>query len=242
MSAVLKAINQTIRVLCEELKMRSGKGADWLALSEEKLFYEIAVCIYGSQMLYEHALALADCSRAHGMFRMAAFSSGFDLYREKFSHLLARPIAINEEGKTRKIMPRFKNRLPKLLSDTAQNIYGKGYTVKSILRSAINASDAREILVTTVNGFGPKQASLYLRRIGYCSDLAVLDTHILDYLRMASEIEIEPTALSSLKKYETIESEFKRISEDFGYCVGCVDLAMWITMRVAKREYLIWAS
>ncbi len=240
MSITLAAINQTIRVLCEEVQERVQKEVDWLSLSEEALFYEIAVCIYGSQMLYEHALVLADYSRSHGMFSRTAFNLGFDLYRKKLSYLFSRPIAIAEKGKMREIMPRFRNRLPKLLSDTAQNIYGTGWTVKSMLRRATSASEARGLLVSNVSGFGPKQASLYLRRIGYCSDLAVLDTHILDYLRMAADIELQPTALSNLKKYETVESEFKRISEDFGYGVGCVDLAMWITMRVAKREYSTW--
>lgn len=240
MSIALSAINQTISVLCAEVQDRSQKDVDWLALSEEALFYEIAVCIYGSQMLYEHALALADYSRKQGMFSKAALFAGYDQYKKRLSCLFARPLAITEEGKTRKITPRFKNRLPKLVSDTAQNIYGAGYTIKSMLRGASNASEARQLLVSNVSGFGPKQASLYLRRIGYCSDLAVLDTHILDYLRMAGDIEVKPTSLSSLKKYETVETEFKRISEDFGYGVGCVDLAMWITMRVAKREYSTW--
>lgn len=242
MSVDLTAINQTIRVLCVEVKERARKGLDWLSLPEEELFYEMAVCIYGSQMLYEHALALADYAKEHGMFSEAALISGHDQYRGKLSSLFSRAIAINEGGKTYKIRPRFKNRLPKLLSDTVQNIYGKGSTIKSMLRTATNASEARELLVTKVIGFGPKQASLYLRRVGYSADLAVLDTHILDYLRMAGDIEIKPTALSRLKIYETVESEFKRISKDFGYGVGCVDLAMWITMRVAKREYSIWAS
>ncbi|WP_419600764.1 hypothetical protein, partial [Thiolapillus sp.] len=99
-----------------------------------------------------------------------------------------------------------------------------------------SAKEARELLVKNVWGFGPKQASLFLRRVGYCAELAALDTHILDYLRLARGIDPKPSALSRLASYERVEKEFQRVASDFGHPVGCVDLAMWVTMRVAKRE------
>jgi len=115
----------------------------------------------------------------------------------------------------------------------------QGQSLRKILFSAGSAREAREILVKQVWGFGPKQASLFLRRVGYSAQLAVLDTHILDYLRLARGIDPKPSALSRLPSYEQIEAEFQRVAADFGHSVGCVDLAMWVTMRVAKRE-AIW--
>src|SRR5207247_4699971 len=130
--------------------------------------------------------------------------------------------------------PRFGNRFASLLSATVNRIYGQGTSFQAILRAARSASDARESLVEAVAGFGPKQASLYLRRVGFSSELAILDTHILDYLRMARGIDSKPGSLSRLSMYEQIEQEFRRVASDFGHAVGCVDLAMWVTMRVAK--------
>jgi N-glycosylase/DNA lyase len=111
-----------------------------------------------------------------------------------------------------------------------------GQSLRDTLFSASSAREARELLVQQVWGFGPKQASLFLRRVGYCAELAVLDTHILDYLRVARGLDPKPSALSRLASYERIEVEFQRVAEEFGHSVGCVDLAMWVTMRVAKRE------
>jgi len=190
-------------------------------------------------MLYEHALAMADFVKRQGMLRKSAFLPDFKQYAENLTAMLSNPLEITKDGMTRNITPRFKNRLPKLLSETARNIYGNKLTIKHTLISARDSLHARELLVHNITGFGPKQASLFLRRVGYCSELAILDTHILDYLKLAAGIELKPSALARLKWYERIEAEFKRISEDFGYSVGCVDLAMWITMRVAKREYVI---
>ena len=88
-------------------------------------------------------------------------------------------------------------------------------------------------------GFGPKQASLFLRRVGYCSDLAVLDVHVLDYLQLARGLSPSPSKLGRLSFYEEIEDTFREISVEFGYSVGCVDLATWVAMRVAKKEALL---
>lgn len=233
------AIDRTIQQMCAEVINLKDKKTDWKVLSEEALFYEIAVCIFGSQMLYEHALAMADFVKGQGMFCKSACGANFKQYTKNLTALLSKPLEVTRDGITRKITPRFKNRLPKLLTDTAENIYGNGLTIKRILISATDSLHARELLVHNISGFGPKQASLFLRRVGYCSELAILDTHILDYLKLAAGIELKPSALARLKWYESVEAEFKRISEDFGYSVGCVDLAMWITMRVAKKEYTI---
>jgi N-glycosylase/DNA lyase len=233
------AIDRTIRQMCAEVNKMNDERACWRHLSEDELFYEIAVCIIGSQMRYEHALDIADFLKDQGLLSKSSCMADFVQYAQVLTGIFSKPLEITKERKTRTISMRFKNRIPKLLADTAKNIYENGQTINGILTSAVDSLHARELLVHNVRGFGPKQASLFLRRIGYCSELAVLDTHILDYLRLAVGIEVKPWALARLKWYENIEAEFRRISNDFGYSVGCVDLAMWITMRVAKREFAI---
>ena len=87
--------------------------------------------------------------------------------------------------------------------------------------------------------FGPKQASLFLRRIGYSSDLAVLDRHVVRYLELVLEIKISDTDLSRLTSYEQVERQFRTRAMFFGHPVGVFDLAVWITMRVARRNGLL---
>ncbi|HNZ32377.1 MAG TPA: hypothetical protein PKJ25_09790 [Smithellaceae bacterium] len=235
----IEALDQTIRKICEEVKCMADEKTEWRNLSEEALLYEVAVCIFGSQMVYEHSIAMVDFIKKKGMLCEAAFTNNYNQYEENLRALLSEPLNIEKNGISRKIKPRFKNRLSKLLTRTIQNVYGNEITIKYLLNSAANSLHARKLLVNKIFGFGPKQASLFLRRIGYCSELAVLDTHILDYLKISSGVDMKATALSKLTWYEYVESAFKRISDDFGYSVGCVDLATWVTMRVAKREYTI---
>ncbi len=47
---------------------------------------------------------------------------------------------------------------------------------------------------------------------------------------------IAPSRLGRLSCYEEVEDTFREIASRFGHSLGCVDLATWLTMRVAKRE------
>jgi len=53
---------------------------------------------------------------------------------------------------------------------------------------------------------------------------------------LAKGIFITPRKLGLLTFYEEVEDNFREIASDFGHSLGCVDLATWVTMRVAKRE------
>lgn len=233
----VKVINQTIRKMCIEIKAQGRGLQNWQLLTEEELLYEAAVCVIGSQMKFESAVAIADRLRDTYLLRPQRY--GFDCATLEISivNVLSEPVAVlDNNGATRCVRPRFKNRIASLLTLTISEIYGKSKTIRQLLLRAETAKEAREVMVQNVWGFGPKQASLFLRRIGYCADLAVLDIHVLDYLRLTRGVTIPLSKLGRLQFYEEVEDNFREIAIEFGYSVGCVDLATWLTMRVAKRE------
>lgn len=235
----MTAVDRTIRVLCAEVRRNDRGVRDWNLRTEEELLHEACVCMFSSQMVFEVAEAAAEQIRDRGLLRASRYKGSGAEYEQCLRAALSEPLAIERGGKVRHVRPRFRNRLASLLATTLTTMRDQGQSLRKILFSAGSAREAREILVKQVWGFGPKQASLFLRRVGYSAQLAVLDTHILDYLRLARGIDPKPSALSRLPSYEQIEAEFQRVAADFGHSVGCVDLAMWVTMRVAKRE-AIW--
>lgn len=235
----LTAVNNTIRALCVEVDSLSECVPNWRSLSEDQLLYEATVCILGSQTMFETAVAAADRLKSFGLLSWKKISSLSFEYEERIVNALSSPVAINIDGKNRFVLPRFRNRFASMLATTVTTLRQERSSLLDMLTSAENAKHARSLLVRAVSGFGPKQASLFLRRIGYCSELAVLDTHVLDYLRISSGIIPKRSALSRLDCYEKIELEFMRIAREFNHAVGCVDLAMWVTMRVAKRESVL---
>jgi N-glycosylase/DNA lyase len=138
-------------------------------------------------------------------------------------------------------LPRFSRRIANFLATSMRRLYSDGGSIRKLLRETPEPHTTRRVLIANVKGFGPKQASLFLRRIGYCTDLAVLDTHVVDYLRLVHGMTIRPYDLARLSAYEAIEVKFRQIADQLGYSVGHVDSATWLTMRVVKRE-VEWRS
>ncbi|BBF66167.1 8-oxoguanine DNA glycosylase [Acidithiobacillus ferridurans] len=229
-------INRTIRAMCGEVKAQGSALQDWHLLTEEELLYEAALCIFGSQMVFEMAVATADRLRDVGLI-LPQCRLDHGEYESRIIAVLSEPLVmVGKDGSTRWARPRLKNRLASLLATTVAEIYGKGRSIRSLLFAAESAKGAREVLIQNIWGFGPKQASLFLRRVGCCADLAVLDVHVLDYLQLARGLSLTPSRLGRLSFYEEIEDTFREVADEFGYSLGCVDLATWLTMRVAKRE------
>jgi N-glycosylase/DNA lyase len=85
-------------------------------------------------------------------------------------------------------------------------------------------------------GIGPKQASLFLRNIGYTDELAILDKHVLAYMGISGLAVNLKKAVNSLKGYKDLENILQTHARKFGLSLGYVDQAIWIVMRVYARE------
>ncbi|MEA1864551.1 MAG: N-glycosylase/DNA lyase [Euryarchaeota archaeon] len=89
-----------------------------------------------------------------------------------------------------------------------------------------DACDAREWLVQNVLGIGYKEASHFLRNIGYGESLAILDRHILKNLKLLGVIEEIPKSLSK-KTYLEIEKGMRELADEIRIPMSQLDLVMW---------------
>lgn len=96
--------------------------------------------------------------------------------------------------------------------------------LKEILDSFESESEARGWLVKNINGFGMKEASHFLRNIGY-KNLAIIDFHIMDILEAYGLVE-KPKTLSP-KNYLEIENTLRQISSKTDTNLGELDLYLW---------------
>ncbi|MGE0129381.1 MAG: N-glycosylase/DNA lyase [Blastocatellales bacterium] len=76
-----------------------------------------------------------------------------------------------------------------------------------------------------VKGIGYKEASHYLRNIGYCG-YAILDKHILRTLNELGVIE-SPDPPSTKKKYLAVEDRMRKFAEDIKINFDELDLLLW---------------
>jgi N-glycosylase/DNA lyase len=83
----------------------------------------------------------------------------------------------------------------------------------------------RYFLVKNIKGLGLKEASHFLRNIGY-RDLAILDRHILKNLYKYSAIKEVPKTLTP-KKYFEIEQQFKDFAKKVNIPMDELDLLFW---------------
>ncbi len=92
---------------------------------------------------------------------------------------------------------------------------------------------AREWLVENVKGIGYKEASHFLRNVGYF-EFAILDRHVLRVLEENNIIEAPRTL--TRKRYLEIESEVKKLAETLKMTPGELDLYLWFlkTGKVLK--------
>ena len=73
---------------------------------------------------------------------------------------------------------------------------------------------------------GYKEASHFLRNIGFGDDIAILDRHILKHLVGNKVIPEVPKSLTG-KKYLEIEQKMKEFANSTGIPFGHLDLVWW---------------
>jgi len=110
----------------------------------------------------------------------------------------------------------------------ARNIFssGKKILIKEKLLSLGDPERMREWLIKNVKGFGPKEASHFLRNVGFGESLAILDSHILKNLQRYGVIDEAPKSLTG-KKYLEIEGKMKGFAEKIGIPFDELDLLLW---------------
>lgn len=96
--------------------------------------------------------------------------------------------------------------------------------LKRIINSFKSEAELRHWLIKNVKGLGYKEASHFLRNVGF-KNSAILDFHIIDILEEHKLIE-RPNSLTPSKYFE-IENKLKKISKNLGLNLAELDLYLW---------------
>jgi len=98
---------------------------------------------------------------------------------------------------------------------------------KNLVRKMLNQKNEQEIrewLVKNIKGIGYKEASHFLRNIGF-ENVGIIDFHIIDVLTKFGLIK-KPKTLGK-KKYLEIEKILKKLSEKLNISPAGLDLYLW---------------
>ncbi|MFQ6053861.1 MAG: N-glycosylase/DNA lyase [Candidatus Bathyarchaeia archaeon] len=105
----------------------------------------------------------------------------------------------------------------------ARGLTGK---LKRTIQSFKTSKEARAWLVENVKGMGWKEASHFLRNVGYL-DVAILDRHILSTMREHGLIEDGGRRGLTGRRYLEYEGRLRRVAMGLGMPLGEVDLYLW---------------
>lgn len=118
------------------------------------------------------------------------------------------------------------HRFPNKRAEFIFNTQHLAPVIKEIILGFSDSKIAREWLVKNIKGLGWKEASHYLRNIGYF-DLAIIDRHIINNLREYKIIDIDPRKGLTRKRYLSIEKTLNIIAKETGLLPGELDLYLW---------------
>jgi N-glycosylase/DNA lyase len=99
-------------------------------------------------------------------------------------------------------------------------------SIKSVLSGVADIYECREWLVQNIKGIGYKEASHFLRNIGFGEKIAILDRHILKNLNQLGVIEELPKTISRAK-YIWIEEKMKGFARQIDIPISHLDLLLW---------------
>jgi N-glycosylase/DNA lyase len=99
-------------------------------------------------------------------------------------------------------------------------------SLKSVISQIGDSYKAREWLVQNIKGIGYKEASHFLRNIGFEQNLAILDRHIVRNLQFVGVIIEIPDSLSK-RRYFDIEKRMMKFSKAIQIPMSHLDLVMW---------------
>lgn len=220
-------LDSAIGVLCPEIwdNIQSVSATEY---SEEKLWEELVCCVLSSQVKFELSQAVTQNLKRNGLLDLEVFD---DSYEDKLGKYLRSPVMVDG----RSVKYRFPNTKAKQIAAARENIYVCGTGLQEMLDKYSKSADLRAALVKLVPGLGMKQASMYLRNVSNSFELAVIDSHVLKYMNVIDLIKKIPSSISKVR-YLTKENILTKYTRKFGYPVGCVDYAIWIVMRVARKD------
>jgi N-glycosylase/DNA lyase len=231
MTSVFKIHDTVLQVSCEAKTLLPEMP---VIKNENRLLSELVLCILSSQEKYEVALAMMKSLIKENILRIPKNKSEFREIKSEIATTLKNPVCFKSNKKVYSRRLRFFVKKAEYINNTLENIYLNDLTIKGILKQKDCIEETRKNIINYSCGLGPKQASMFLRNIGYHSEFAVLDKHVIDYMRIMGLTCVSDNNFSNISAYQKIETKLKSYANTYNVNLLHLDLAIWTTMRTLK--------
>lgn len=223
---------QTLNEVVDEYsKLRTSFNLrkSWTELSEEELWEELCICILSSNVPYDLALSAFYHLRENEFLdreRIIANSNSTQEISFELSRRIYQPK--RRDGTLRKY--RFPNVRASDIAKAAVTLYYETDGLSELLKNSGSEKEARGFLVDNVSGIGLKEASHFLRNIGYSKSLAIVDSHVVAFLMEIGELSDRVTTVTPAV-YVRLEEILLNLCNSLGLNMSIFDMAIWKYMR-----------
>jgi len=229
-------IENAVMKVCDYLDSQRKEVDNWKNYSDQQLWIELVSCILGSRVRYETAKACAMHLQNTGLLRISLLlkrpKNTEDKIRRELSRSIYPPFSGVRGSKYR--FPKYRSRF---IVSTGIQIYKEdSLTIESILSKSHGGQEARSVFVK-YQGIGPKQASLFLRNISFSDDLAILDCHVIHYMKLLNLNEKYSHIFQKrMHTYLMNENILRLYALSKRRALAILDIAIWTVMRLIQRR------
>jgi N-glycosylase/DNA lyase len=214
----------------EDIESTVDNLKNWIKMSEDDLWRELCRCILSSNVPYELALSALSHLIEKGFLDLEWAAENPDskvVIANELSKPVYLPLKINGTGRKY----RFPNIRSKNITEAAKVVFSDSHWFHHLLEQQDSEKNVREILASKIPGIGLKEASHFLRDTGYSKNLAIIDTHIVAFLREIDVIPDQKAKTINREVYMELESLLEGICKDHNVTLSLFDMAIWRYMR-----------
>lgn len=201
---------------------------DWRDLDDSVLWGELCLCILSSNVRFETAVSALRRLLDKGLLTR---NDSRKLARGKIAAELARPVYLppRKNGSLRRY--RFPNVRASNLASAWDVMYRERNGVKAFLMESSSVDATRLQLAKMIPGIGLKEASHFMRNVKFADSVAIIDTHIVKFLREYAGLEVSFQNGFTSRDYFALEDLMRKISDQFNLSLAALDMAIWDCMR-----------
>jgi len=215
--------------LYHDLRYRTKNRESWKVVSENRLWSELVFCILSANVSFE--LAKSVISVLH---KKNYLDTAWLLSRKNASTVLYNELREPNFHPKKKDGSLRRYRYPRkaeLIVKASQIIYRNGLTIKELLQNSASDFALRNQLANTVPGIGLKEASHFLRNVGYSDSLAIIDVHVFNFCKDFLFNDSPNSRLQPQKDYFLLERVLQNFTSYHKLNLAIFDLAIWFYMR-----------
>jgi N-glycosylase/DNA lyase len=195
-------MNEEIRAQIKEVKKILNRFHQ--KKTDKEIFYDLCFCLCAPQTTFKNNMKVIEDLKSIDLYDLTNSFFGVNKADELQLKRILKPV-------------RFYNNKARYIIYAIKNFSWIQYIVKLPL----DDTDKRERLEKNIYGMGLKVASHFLRNQG-ATDLAIIDTHIINFLR-----GIYGLSFIDNKNYLEKEELFRRIAKKYNMSVAELDVWIW---------------